>query len=185
MIPSQRQPPNEEEWREISAFPGYSVSDTGFIQQDRLGHRLTRLINQRGVTYVGLSRDGKQHNRSVALLVAEAFLIPHQYSAFDTPINLDGDRANNHASNLMWRPRWFAVKYHQQFHNDRRGFHRAVEEIETGEQFKSSWYAAIKFGLLDREIMLATLNGESVWPTGQRFVQIAKTHIIPRQKRGV
>lgn len=181
-IPSQRQPLPEEEWHKIPLFPGYSVSDAGFVRNDETGYCLTRFKNQSGVAYVGLTQDRKLRNRSVALLVAEVFLPHHQFSAFDTPINLDGDRMNAHVRNLMWRPRWFAVRYHQQFIGDRRDYPRAITEMETGEEFDSSWHAAMKFGLIARDVMVATLNGMRVWPTNQQFRQ---THIIPHQKRGV
>jgi len=182
-IPSQRKPPLEEDWFEIDFFPGYSVSHTGLVRNDRSpDHYLTRLANQSGVAYVGLSRDGKQHNRSVALLVAESFLPRHEYPAFDTPIHLDGDRTNNHVQNLMWRPRWFAVTYHQQFFTDQRGIHPSIQEIDTGEKFKSSWDAVVKYGLWHKEIVRSTIDGRTVWPTHQRF---RHTHTIPRQIHGV
>ena len=66
------------------------------------------------MVFVGLFRDQEQYKRSVALLVAKAFLKqPSEF--FDTPINLNGDRLDNQVINLMWRPRWFAIKYNRQF----------------------------------------------------------------------
>lgn len=148
----------------------YSVSSHGRIRNDKSGRILVMTVNQRGVVQVGLVHHrGPQVKRSVALLVARTFLSEPEQSAFDTPIHLDGDKLNNHAHNLMWRPRWFAVRYHQQFHNDERGFAVPVMEINSGETFKDSWSAAIKFGLIDREIALASLNRTYVWPTYQMF----------------
>jgi len=176
MIPSQRKPYPEEEWRKIESFPEYSVSNTGLIRNDDTDYCLTRLVNLSGVIYVGLTQDRKQRNRSVALLVAETFLLPHEFSAFDTPIHLDGNKTNSGVWNLMWRPRWFAVKYHQQFHSYRRGPHNSVEDLETGEQFGSSWDAVTKYGLWNEEVIRSTLDGRVVWPTHQRF---RRTHTIP------
>lgn len=158
-----------EEWQEICSFPGYSVSNTGFVRNDKADRLLTRLVNQSGTVYVGLNRDTIQHKRSVALLVADAFLQRPQDSSFDTPINLDGVRLNNDIENLVWRPRWFAVKYHQQFHNGSRGFVVPIQDVDTGEWFPNSWEAAVKYGLIDREILIATLNRTYVWPTYQKF----------------
>lgn len=159
-----------EVWRQIPEFPNYSVGDEGHVRNDATGRFLAKLVNQYGVVNVGLCRNGNQYKRSLPLLVAKAF-IPKlaQHSEFDTPINLDGDRLNNRVTNLMWRPYWFAVKYAQQFHNGERGFDVPIEDVMTGEQFKTSWEAAIKYGLLDREILIATLNRTYVWPTYQKF----------------
>ncbi len=101
-----------EIWRPIEAFPGYSVSDHGRIRADKSGRILQLNLNQYGLVQVGLMREGVQYHRSVPLLVARAFLEP-PFEPFDTPINLDGDRHNNHVDNLVWRPRWFAIRYNQ------------------------------------------------------------------------
>lgn len=155
------------DWKPIEEFPGYSVSDTGMVRNDSTDRIMALSPNQHGIMQVGLMRNLVQYKRGVALLVAKAFLEPH--SVFNTPINLDGDRANNHIYNLAWRPRWFAIMYHRQFFNDKRGFAEPIVETRTGELFESSWEAAIKYGLLDREILIATLNRTYVWPTFQEF----------------
>lgn len=155
-------------WEPIPEFPGYSVSEKGEVRNDDTDRVLTPTPNQHGVAQVGLMKDRVQYKRGVALLVAQAF-VEQPADTFNTPINLNGDRMDNHADNLMWRPRWFAITYHRQFHNDLRGFRRPIEEINTGEEFETSWDAAVKYGLIDREIMLATLNRTYVWPTYQEF----------------
>lgn len=123
--------------------------------------------NQYGIVYVGLM-DGKlQYKRSVAVLVAEAFL-PEAADAFDTPIHLDGDKANCRVDNLLWRPYWFARKYHRQFY-ERISVNRGIEDVATGEWFHNSLEAAARYGLLDRDIGYALGKGLPVWPTQQRF----------------
>lgn len=159
----------DEDWSEIRFFPGYSVSTFGRVRNDDVGRLMTLMVNQSGVVNVALTRSREQHRRSVARLVADAF-IPHPpREAFNTPINLNGDRMNNKIDNLRWRPRWFAIKYVQQFKNGVRGFRVPVEEVRTGEQFPTSWEAAIKYGLLDREILIATTANTFVFPTYQKF----------------
>lgn len=158
-----------EDWREVDEFRGYSVSSCGRVRNDQTGYILSLLVNQRGIVNVSFNARGIQYKRSVSLLVARAFLPVHPLDSFDTPINLDGDRRNNHISNLMWRPRWFAVDYFKQFQDWRRGFLVPIEETTTGERFENSWHAATKYGLLDKEIYIATLNRTYVWPTYQRF----------------
>lgn len=158
-----------DEWREIRFFPGYSVSMFGQVRNDDTGRNLTLMINQRGIVNVGLTRSRVQHRRAVSVLVADAFVPRPIRETFDTPINLNGDRFNNTVSNLLWRPRWFAIKYFQQFKNNVRGFLVPVEETNTGEQFPTSWEAALKYGLLDREILISTIARTYVWPTYQKF----------------
>lgn len=155
-------------WKPVPEFPGYSVSEDGRVRNEETNHILTPTKNQHGVAQVGLMLNAVQHKRGVALMVANAFLKP-SLEAFNTPINLDGDRFNNHVDNLMWRPRWFAITYHRQFHNDLRGFTEPIIEIKTKEVFPTSWEAAIKYGLIDREIFVATSNRTYVWPTYQEF----------------
>lgn len=157
------------EWREIESFPGYSVSNSGLVRNDDTDRIMRLNANQRGIVNVGLMKNGVQHKRSVALLVAEAFIRVRPNQTFDSPINLDGDRWNCSVQNLMWRPRWFAVKYFQQFVTGPQGFGRPIVERKTGEWFPTSWDAALKYGLLDREIAIAVMNRTYVWPTYQRF----------------
>lgn len=187
MIPSPRDPSHDRdvEWRAIEQFPGYSVSSSGFVRNDRTGYTLVRLVNQSGVLYVGLTVGREQFNRSVPRLVADAFLLPHPFKTFDTPIQLNGERTDTSARNLMWRPLWFARKYIQQFRSEIRGSTRPIIEEATGEYFETSWLAAIKFGLLDREILMAILSKGEVWPTGQRFVLLGGTHIVTQRKHGL
>jgi len=157
-------------WKPVPEFPGYSVSDHGIVRNDDADRLLTPTVNQHNVAQVGLMQGGVQYKRGVALLVSRLYLEPHPSEVFNTPINLNGDRLYNHVENLMWRPRWFAIKYHRQFYADYpQGFGEPVVEVKTGEEFPTSWEAAITYGLLDREIMLATVNRTYVWPTFQRF----------------
>lgn len=148
----------------------YSVSTHGRIRNNKSERIMVLTVNQHGIVNVGLVHHrGPQVKRSVALLVARAFLAEPEQSAFDTPIHLDGDRLNNHVRNLMWRPRWFAVRYHQQFTNNERGFATPVVEVSSGRVFRDSWEAATTYGLIDREIALANMNRTYVWPTYQMF----------------
>lgn len=156
------------DWREIEDFPGYSVNILGNIRNDRTGRILALQRNQHGIVHVGLVRDGVQYKRSVALLVCETWLT-EQLEYFDTPIHLDGDQSNNHIDNLMWRPRWFAVKYQRQFQDPHPSIDKQIQEIHTGYRYNNSWHAATTFGLLDREIRQAIIGRTFVWPTYQIF----------------
>lgn len=157
------------DWAPIEGFPGYSVNPLGQVRHDAFNRLLHPRINQYGVPYVGLMREWRQCNRSLPRLVANAFLIrPNEI--FDTPINLDGDRTNCRADNLMWRPRWYAVQYVSQF-KDRydNPIRTSVRAIETGERFPNSLAAGCRYGLLEREVVLSILNRTPAWPTYQTF----------------
>lgn len=158
-----------ELWKELDHFPGYSVSNYGRIRADRSGRILRLNENQFGLLQVGLMRDNLQYHRSVPLLVAKAFL-PLISEPFDTPINLDGDRHNNHVDNLAWRPRWFAVKYNQQFkYPYNNPITSPIIDLKTGEVSENSFECAKRYGLMERDLVLSILNRTYVWPTYQEF----------------
>ncbi len=92
----------EEEWKDVSEFPLYSVSNKGEVSSDRTGKILAHNINQQGIPNVGMFIERKLYRKSVAVLVAEAFLPPSKFPHFDTPTHLDGDKLNNHVENLVW-----------------------------------------------------------------------------------
>lgn len=165
-----------KEWQTIRSFMDYSVSNSGYVRNDDTGRIMSLLVNQSGVVHVGLTRNGVLHKRTVSLLVADAFLNSKPEEEFVTPINLDGNRFNNRVDNLIWRPRWFAVKYFQQF----RKFAEKTDPIKesgTREVFNTPWDAVTKYGLLYDDVILSMKYGRRVWPTGQRFDHIAKTDI--------
>jgi hypothetical protein len=159
----------DEEWKPIDRFPDYSVSNYGRVRTNK-SERILRLnINQYGLLQVGLMHEGEQRHRSVPLLVAKAF-IPQPSGPFDTPINLDGDRFNNHISNLAWRPRWFAVRYNQQFRYPYENpIDSPIVDLKTGEISQNSMEAAKRYGLLEKDLVLSILNRTYVWPTYQEF----------------
>lgn len=161
-----------EQWKTIHDFPMYSVSTSGRVRNDETGRLMALTLNKEGIRMVGMQQDREHHKRSVTLLVAKAF-IPRPYGPFDTPINLDGDRSNNNVQNLMWRPRWFAYKYHQQFKRYTINRIRVpIIEVKTGEVSEDSRACAMQYGLLEKDLILSVVNRTYVWPTYQIF-QIA------------
>ena len=158
-----------EHWKTIEWFPEYSVSNFGNVRSNKSERILSVSPNQFGVIQVGLMRDSVQYHRSVPLLVAKAFLPIHP-GPFDTPINLNGDRQNNHVDNLVWRPRWFAVKYNRQFRYPYSNhINSPIVDKKTGDVSENSFECAMHYGLLEEEIVIAILNRTYVWPTYQEF----------------
>jgi len=159
----------EEQWRPIADFPGYSVSNLGNVRTDKSGRILRLNANQFGVLQVGMMRDGTQYHRSVPLLVAKAF-IPQPLGPFDTPINLNGDRHNNEVDNLAWRPRWFAIKYNQQFrYSYPHHIPMPIIDLNTREISENSLDCAMRYGLLEEDLVMSILNRTYVFPTYQEF----------------
>lgn len=161
--------PYVEGWVPVEGFPGYSVHPAGLVRHDSNERLLRPRYNQYGVPYVGLMRDWAQHNRSLPRLVAQAFLSPAT-EIFNTPIQLDGDPRNCRVENLMWRPRWYAVKYKQQF-IERYEFpiDEPIHAVDKYEHFPNSFAAACRYGLLEREVVLSIKNNTPAWPTYQDF----------------
>lgn len=165
------------QWSTIKDFPRYAVSEEGEVRNLRTERRLKIKVNQYGVVGVGLMRDGVQFHRSVPLLVAQAFLT-HPRPAFDTPINLDGDRYNNVVSNLMWRPRWFAIAYNRQFKEALPdAINVPIVDIKDPTiKFPNSFTCSTHLGLLEKDLVLSILNRTYVWPTYQEFGVVEKTY---------
>lgn len=161
-----------DEWVPVTGFRGYSVSPLGHVQNDSTGRLLTVRINQEGVAYVGLMREGRQCSRSLALLVAKTFLpAPPPDWSQPTPINLDGDRTNCAVDNLMWRPRLYATHYIDQFHEKyEHSIREPIRDIETDETYANTLAAACQNGLLEREVVGSILHNTYAWPTYQKFV---------------
>lgn len=158
-----------ETWLEIFEFPGYSVSSWGRVRNNYTGRVLTLLRNQHGVAHVGMNRGGIQYKRGVAKLVAQRFLRHTTLEDFDTPIHLDGDRTNNEASNLAWRPKWFADSYTRQWNDRSARINRPIMDMDTGQRYADSKDAAMTHGLLERDIVESVSAGVKVFPTLQRF----------------
>jgi hypothetical protein len=161
------------EWRPIEDFENYSVSRLGTIRNEESGRLMAMSVNQRQVVNVGLTRNCKQYRRAVGLLVASAYLADDRPSrVFDCTINLNGDRFNNAVDNLAWRPKWFAMRYNQQFDEAHFEDYHPILNLQTQEVFRTSWDAVRKHGLLHSDLILSIANGTSVWPIRQHFREI-------------
>ncbi len=155
------------EWKDIVGFPLYSISNEGEVSSDRTGKILAHNINQAGIPHVGMMYEGKLYRRSVSGLVAQAFLPPPRHPHFDTPTHLDGDKSNNHIENLVWRPRWFTIKYQKQFEEaDITWRNMPVEIVKTGEVFEHAIDLCVKYGVLVQDVVHAVHNTNNTVPFG-------------------
>lgn len=165
-----------QEWAslESAGFPAYDISNDGQVKNNRTGRIMKLSTNQEGIVRVGLMRAGesRQVTCSLVRLVARHF-VQGRSATFDVPIQLDGDRNNCHANNIMWRPRWFAVKYFQQFDTDEPLFTADIMDVETSTVYENSRIAAQVNGLLEKDILLSVANGSPCFPTWQLFARVS------------
>lgn len=158
-----------EEWFPLQEFFGYSASDLGKIRNNKRGNILTPSRLGFGYLYVALMQNGRQVRRGLSKLIAETFVPkPIAYVPFDTVIHLDGERENCQASNLMWRPRWFAISYMQQFQKTMPYGH-PVRNLVTGEIFQDIREVVMTDGLLYNQVLKSIVEGTQVFPTQDVF----------------
>lgn len=124
-----------EQWLPISDFPKYEVSNTGRIRNERTGKILKPGKNPKGYSIVCLHKDNAQHTRKVHRLVADAFCDNSQRA--DQVNHKDGDKNNNHSSNLEWCTGSDNI-LHAYSSGLRKPPHtKKVKVVETGETFDS------------------------------------------------
>ena len=173
---------NEQEvTKVIEDFPRYEISNFGRVFNRETGREMAHSRVQYGIHTVGLiqdvvsqidgylTHDSVQKTRSIKSLVAKAF-VEGQTESFDTPVQLDGDRGNLHASNIVWRPRWFAIRYTRQMYNQEDWYFAGpIVDITNNEVYDSIFHAATSLGLLCKDIRISLHNGRPVFPYGLQF----------------
>lgn len=139
---------DEETWDEIDEHLAYAVSNCGRVMDLDRERQVPVRQNAQGFSMVTI-RDlsFQQRTRSVAMLVAQTFLPAPRNEAYNSVIHLNGDRMDCRASNLMWRPRWFAIRYHKMF--DDLPTRVSVWIPATGETFASLRELCTTYGLIE------------------------------------
>lgn len=166
-----------QEWASLETvgFPGYELSNDGLVRNERTGKILKTSANQEGIVRVGLMRrdEGRQITVSLVRLVARMFVLGRSVT-FDTPIQLNGNRFDCDAKNIMWRPRWFAVKYFHQFVETKDPLFRAkVMDVESSREYLDSREVATTNGLLEADILKSVSDGSPCFPTWQIFSRVS------------
>lgn len=156
---------------QIEEFPWYRVRPNGEILNQN-GVVLTPSVNLRGILFVGLYYHGVRKTRAVAPIVANTYLEPHPNPEFDTPIHLDGVKANCDVNNMMWRPRWFAVRWHNQFERGFPVLDAPLIDEDSGDIYRDSLAASMCTGVLEAEIVASMIENARAWPTYQRFREV-------------
>lgn len=155
----------------IEGFWDYSISPEGEVINNKTDRIMTLSPTENGDLTVGLIKDGIQYRRSVKVLVARAF-VEGETEIFDTPIQLDGNKNNLRADNIVWRPRWFAWRYTRQFEEPHPYWYNSgpVVDIMNRLRYRSVFSASTINGVLCEDVYRSTINEQRVFPTGQIFV---------------
>lgn len=167
------------EWRTISEFPNYEINARGEVYNSRTHQLMRSSVTNHGHVKITLmtrepDEDGVMINvrytRSVALLVAEAFVTPPN-ALCDCVIVLDGVLTNVRADNLAWRPRGFAWSYVRQLRTDqpRHYSNLRVVNITDNIEYESIIHASMVEGLLFNDVWRSTYSGSHVFPYGCVF----------------
>jgi hypothetical protein len=157
-----------EIWMSLKDFPGYSVSNLGNVRNEKRGTEVKIVRMKSGHSYVGLSINGVQVKRLRSRLVAETFVENPDPILFNTPIHLNGDLFDCHDDNLAWRPRWFAIRYAQQFARQTPK-HLPVIRKTTGIVYEVCWPIVTSLGVLYRDILNSCFKKNYVFPTEEMF----------------
>jgi hypothetical protein len=126
----------DEVWGEIDGFPNYVVSNYGEVVNIKFNRSLKPRSNSRGYSHVILFNEGIRKEFYIHQLVAYTFL-----GGFRTGMHvqhLDGNKKNNHVSNLRLRGRRFTELEYEPIHV--KG--RRVRIVETGQVFLNAYTAA-------------------------------------------
>lgn len=160
-----------EDTRPVEGFPDYLIDRNGTVYTEASGLKRKPSKTRDGAMKITLYRDGKPYTKSLSLLVAKTWVYnDFDPDIFDTPIHLDNDQENNHADNLAWRPRWFAVKYQRQYWNEEFRFSRVVvREKRSGIVYDTIMQACQYYGYLYMDVLKSCTKHESVFPTWKEF----------------
>lgn len=161
-----------EEWRPIPEFPHYQISNYGQVYNTRTQSVMRTSLNNYGHVKITLKswRTSERFTRQVSLLVAEAFVEPPNWMC-DSVIILDGDFSNVVATNLAWRPKWYAWKYTHQLKVQQPLHYRnlIIYNEDLDFHYNSIVDAGMIEGLLFDDIWRSTYTGAEIFPYGHVY----------------
>ena len=179
-----------EEATEIPGFSAYDITNYGRVLNLRTRRSMVLSPTLNGDLTVGLTKEGHQYRYSVKGLVARAFVnsrywdymgvmktafVSDESLIFNTPILLDGDKHNLYFENIVWRPRWFAWRYANQFNDSIPWFSFGpIQEVGTEIVYINYLDAAIENGILCVDIRESIYNSRQIFPTWQKFAYVDK-----------
>jgi hypothetical protein len=160
--------PIEEEWKDIPEFPGYAVSSFGRIWNKYRNREVA--VNQTNWGHVKVCFTDRRLTRSVAVLVAEAFVEPPDELS-DCVVLLDGNLNNIRADNIVWRPRQYAWRYARQVRTQQPLHYRnlPVVNLDLHVEYDSIIQAGMTEGVLFDDIWESTFMGRRPYPYHHKY----------------
>ena len=157
-----------ESWEVVQEFPMYVINPEGVVKNRYHDTYVKPRQNKQNFVMINLTdMNNVRRTRSVALMVAKAYLPKPLNATYNSIIHLDNDRGNCSATNLMWRPRWYALLYRRMFNEEPVNTSVIVEE--TGEIFGTLREACEKYGLYDKYTYINMVNREPCFHYHYRF----------------
>lgn len=165
---------HEDEFEPTQEFPNVLVNPLGQFFNEKTDKMLATSRTSNGHLKINLtSGDGRYGTRSVARIVADTFLGPPPNERFDTIIHLNGDLSDCRAANLMWRPRWYAIKFHKQFSFEsfNTGYKNkeSIVDIDTGKTYGSIYEVCTTEGLYYFDVQDCLFRNTLTPVTGHRL----------------
>lgn len=140
-----------ELWLSIDDYPNYEVSSEGRVRNAKTGRILKPQPHNSGYLQVSLSKNNKEKSFKIHRLVADRFY-DGDHDGLDVN-HIDGDKTNNHISNLEFCTRSRNVRHafdnglsksnltdkHRQVGTSRmkEKYSKAVRILETGDVYPS------------------------------------------------
>lgn len=155
-----------EEWRPITGFLRYEISDQGRVRNADTGRILRQTKHPRtGLWMVSLRKEARGFTRNVHRIVAEEFLLPPRQGW--VPVHTDGNRDNNFANNLDWKTLSQARELTEQFNRTEPRDYRPVRWIERDWVYPNALEAAREIQGLEKHILwAATSHGSTSYKGG-------------------
>lgn len=162
-----------EKWRVIEDFPEFAISSDGRVQNIPKQRFINTRSNLQGFEMVTMYDDtGHQKTRSVAHLVASAYLEEPKNPNYNSIIHLNGDRLDCRSMNLMWRPRWYALQFHKMFED--MPYRVAVYIPFLDKVYHSLREACTTHGLVERSTYIDICNGQPCFHYGWIIEEIVE-----------
>lgn len=158
----------EELWSIIPEFPDYAVSNLGKIRNIYSNREYTTTINNWG--HVKISFGPERITRSVAVLVAEAFVEPPDELSTSI-IHLDGNFENVRFDNLAWRPMSFSWYYTRQFKKQQPLHYKNIPvlNLDLYVEYECVIKAGTTEGVLFDDIWDSTWRGRRPYPFHYKY----------------
>ena len=143
----------EEEWKVITEFPIYSVSNLGRIRNDKRNYILTGGFDRDGYRQVTICYENKQYTRRICRLVAKEFIAnPNNYPCVN---HIDENKENDVVTNLEW----CTVKYNNNYGSKNDSKRMKIKCVETNIVYDSLRIAEKKLGYAHENLSQAAKTG--------------------------